>query len=926
MRGLTPEVALVANAPQAFAKRPWLQPIRLTVAHHRRTTGPVMCAGGRGRVDRQKGCLFRHSKVTHYSLSIWVRGTLVAAAVMLSAFWAGTALANGGDGGDGDEQGATGGAGAGGFTGEQGGRGGNSFANIGGGGGGGGAGGGRGGDGNFSETSPIVCGTGGAGGTVTSPNGETGKDSCGETTSAGGGGGGFNGNGSGASTIHNTGTLIGGNGGNGGSMLGGSAGGGGGGAGGFGAVVTGGGFSSNSGTIMGGDGGRGGRVIGHAGAHPHGGDGGDGGEGVRFTAPGAIFSNTGTVKGGNGGAGGDGALGGISGRPGAGGAGIVGSDLNIINGGTIEGGLSGDGTTRANAITFTGGTNTLMLSASSDIIGNVVAGGAVESLSLTGTTTAQFIINGGTFGGTGTMGGLTVTNGGTVAPGDSIGTKAGTMTVNGNLRLNPGAVYEVQGVNAQGQSDKVIVTGTVNLTGATLRVLAANGNYQPETDYVIIENKGNDLVNGKFAQVTANLAFLTPSVKYNVLDPNPDVVLTLTRTSAFASVAQTRNHRTVAGALDQSPTGQPLFLGVLNQTVGGALQAFDALSGELHATVAGMLADDSRYVREAILGRLMQASYTNSNGQVASLGAAGPQVASLNGQAMALGYDDKSLAPSPSASSGLTFWTGAFGAWANFDGDKNAASANRNLGGFVSGMDARLTGSWRVGLAAGYSQSNLEVDNRYSSAEVNSFHLGGYGGGMAGPLALRGGGTWTWNNIDTSRAVIFPSFFEREKASYNPGTGQLFGELAYPTAMWGMGLEPFAGLAYVSINGDNFRERGGTLAALAGHGTDENVGYSTVGLRAAQTMHWEGMLVTPHVSGAWQHAFDDVTPDAALTFASTGIGFTVYGVPLAQDTALVDAGFDLALAPNATAGVSYSGQFGDRVQDNAVKGRFTWLF
>jgi hypothetical protein len=110
------------------------------------------------------------------------------------------------------------------------------------------------------------------------------------------------------------------------------------------------------------------------------------------------------------------------------------------------------------------------------------------------------------------------------------------------------------------------------------------------------------------------------------------------------------------------------------------------------------------------------------------------------------------------------------------------------------------------------------------------------------------------------------------------------------------------------------------------HGTDENVGYSTVGLRAAQTMHWEGMLVTPHVSDTWQHAFDDVTPDAALTFASTGIGFTVNGVPLAQDTALVDAGFDLALAPNATAGVSYSGQFGDRVQDNAVKGRFAWVF
>ena len=61
-------------------------------------------------------------------------------------------------------------------------------------------------------------------------------------------------------------------------------------------------------------------------------------------------------------------------------------------------------------------------------------------------------------------------------------------------------------------------------------------------------------------------------------------------------------------------------------------------------------------------------------------------------------------------------------------------------------------------------------------------------------------------------------------------------------------------------------------------------------------------------------------------FAATGIGFTVYGVPQAQDSALIDTGFDLALGPRTTAGVSYSGQFGDRVTDNAVKGRLTWLF
>ena len=71
---------------------------------------------------------------------------------------------------------------------------------------------------------------------------------------------------------------------------------------------------------------------------------------------------------------------------------------------------------------------------------------------------------------------------------------------------------------------------------------------------------------------------------------------------------------------------------------------------------------------------------------------------------------------------------------------------------------------------------------------------------------------------------------------------------------------------------------------------------------------------------------DDVTPGASLAFASTGIGFAITGVPLAEDSALIDAGLDLALGPNTTAGVSYSGRFGDGVQDNAVKGRFAWLF
>jgi outer membrane autotransporter protein len=114
---------------------------------------------------------------------------------------------------------------------------------------------------------------------------------------------------------------------------------------------------------------------------------------------------------------------------------------------------------------------------------------------------------------------------------------------------------------------------------------------------------------------------------------------------------------------------------------------------------------------------------------------------------------------------------------------------------------------------------------------------------MAGPLALRSGGAWAWNDIDTSRAVIFPGFFEREKASYNADTGQLFGEVAYPTSIGSVALEPFAGIAGVKIDTDNFKEHGGNLSALRGRNIDQTVDYSTLGLRFGTIWHWQDMVV-----------------------------------------------------------------------------------
>ena len=139
-------------------------------------------------------------------------------------------------------------------------------------------------------------------------------------------------------------------------------------------------------------------------------------------------------------------------------------------------------------------------------------------------------------------------------------------------------------------------------------------------------------------------------------------------------------------------------------------------------------------------------------------------------------------------------------------------------------------------------------------------------------------------------------------------------------------IEPFAGLAWVQAKTNRFTETGGP-AALTGLGNTERTGTSTLGARLATTFTLaNGMALAPRFSAAWQHAFDDVTPAAAFAFASGGSSVSIAGVPLAQDSALLEAGLDLRLTSNATLGVNYLGQFARAVDDHAVKGKLAWKF
>jgi outer membrane autotransporter protein len=117
------------------------------------------------------------------------------------------------------------------------------------------------------------------------------------------------------------------------------------------------------------------------------------------------------------------------------------------------------------------------------------------------------------------------------------------------------------------------------------------------------------------------------------------------------------------------------------------------------------------------------------------------------------------------------------------------------------------------------------------------------------------------------------------------------------------------------------------VSALASTDNRDDVGYYTLGMRVATYyLLQNGMALIPRASVAWQHAFGDVTPTAALSFQSIGAGFNILGVPIARDAALVEAGGDLQLTAQAKIGVSYAGQLANSAHDHSVKGNFTWRF
>lgn len=341
---------------------------------------------------------------------------------------------------------------------------------------------------------------------------------------------------------------------------------------------------------------------------------------------------------------------------------------------------------------------------------------------------------------------------------------------------------------------------------------------------------------------------------------------------ALAEAGITPNQKEAAAGADSLPDGNPVKDALLLlPDEAAAIDAFDQLSGEVHPTARTVVAEDSRWIRDAALARL----------------ADGEAGGSIWGRLI--------------GSDGVSF------------GDDNAARADRDSRGVLAGADYALGGNVTAGLAMGWVETDVEIQRRNSVATVDSLHGLAYVGGRFGAWGVRAGIGYAQTSVETERAVGFPGFSAALDADYDGSVMQGFVEVGYRMPARGGWVEPFVNLTALRAETDAFTETGGP-AALSGEGMTQDVLASTLGLRFETNPM--GAFSMRGVAG-WRHAWGDVEPVGLHAFEG-GETFTVLGAAQSDDAAVANVEARWRLTRKVTFGLAYDGVMGTDSADHAI--------
>ncbi|MEM8844804.1 MAG: autotransporter domain-containing protein [Pseudomonadota bacterium] len=506
---------------------------------------------------------------------------------------------------------------------------------------------------------------------------------------------------------------------------------------------------------------------------------------------------------------------------------------------------------------------------------------------LDGSLRGTININGGTFSGTGNInnGNITVDSGGSLAPGNGLGTLSANAT---DLTFNSGSRFEIDVNDAD--SDMLTITGggsSVTINGGDVIV---SGSPIINTTYTILSSPN---VSGVFDSVNDSI-FVDYELSY---DPS-NVFLTANSSGTTpVSLAQTRNQRAVADALNSANPDNESVAAVFGLTSDASVrEAYDALSGEIGASVKSSITNTNRAVMKGV-NRRLQSAFNHSS----------EPSQTLVEEFTVYAFGDDGLATSEG------FWIEGISQWESVDERSNTAKTNSWTGGFSVGKDWLMStngNDWTIGMMGSYAYTNVDVNGRDSTSHTNSYMGGIYLGTYVNQFKVKAGAFLGYHETDASREVVVGNVSDELDSDFDAISYSGFVEYSLPLPK-DPEVELLAAISHVTLDTESYDESGGSSALSASSETSSTT-FTTLGVRTNNQFTEDDSVLLNGLFG-WRHAFGDRNPNSTYSLAGSD-NFTIRGAQIAKDAAIVELGVQMKTSKTGTLSLFYGGELSGKTQ------------
>lgn len=539
------------------------------------------------------------------------------------------------------------------------------------------------------------------------------------------------------------------------------------------------------------------------------------------------------------------------------------------------------------------GTQTFTLTGQSPTysgIMNIIQGEIdLVNASLLGTVDVQVA---GILTGSGTVGNLL--NQGTVSPGNSIG----TIVVAGNYSQTSTGVLDIEVDSIT--SDLVTASGTANL-GGLLAVTPLAGTYLKGQTFPIVLGAGG--LNGTWD--SNNLSSLPVTFGIEYLPFEADLIV-LENNIFFGRDIKGFNPNSTANYLNFNVPGSDttfidilLDLGTLNSE-----QLTDALN-TMHPAQMGAL----RQVRQS------QASMIT-------------QMFSYRAEELCCQRLETAPVCAPTA-----LWVEPYDQFLRIDTEGLQKGFNANTAGVAIGADHCFSSGVAVGLASGYSHTDLTWLGDAGKSTMHSLFAGIYSDWIDGPLSVYASAIGAKDHFAVTRHIFYPGFSANAKSKHSAweydvhlGSGYDFPIRTWNAQSPSVYMRPFVNFDYFSLSENGFEEKGAGVLDLNVYDKDSKFLRSQVGVQLSRSMTFSMGCWSPSLWLSYINIYSFSDINYTSNFVGLPSSFIVHTFP--KMWSLFSPGFDFSV--NFNSGLilimKYQAEFNGTYMIQGGNLRFEWSF